>query len=60
MTTFVDGLIALLNGLLTLLGHVLNLTTGAAIVLAVGLGWLALLEIDRLNRQGTKPVIGRH
>ena len=55
-----SGLITLLNGFLAMLGAFASPMAIAAVLCAVGLAWFALLEIDELDRQGTKPEIGRH
>ena len=54
------GLILIANGLLQMLGRVADPITLIGLVLAVSLFWLAGIEIEELNRQGTKPEVGRH
>ncbi len=55
-----NGIIVLANGLLAM-GHGLASITTVCIVLStLSLAWFARLETDELNRQGTKPQIGRH
>lgn len=55
-----SGLITLLNGFLAMLGALASPIAIAVVLCAAGLGWFALLEIDELDRQGTKPEVGRH
>ncbi len=60
MSVLSAGLLTLLNGLLALVGAIISPVALAVLVLGVGFLWLARLEIDQLNRQATKPEIGRH
>ena len=60
MTTLSYGLVALLNGFLSMMGALMTPLTAGVIVLALGMAWLARLELDDLKRQGTKPEVGRH
>jgi hypothetical protein len=60
MNAFSDGFVTLLNGLRDALAGATNPVALAFIVCGVALAWLALVEIDLLNRAGTKPRIGRH
>lgn len=55
-----DGLVVLVNGAWAALSTALSPLTAAALATVFGLIWLARLEIDELNRQGTKPDIGMH
>lgn len=50
----------MVNGLLTIVGALASPLTIALAISAVSLAWLALIEIDELDRQGTKPEIGMH
>lgn len=54
------GLITLLNGTLELLLRAASPVTIIVAVLGVSLGWLCLIELDELDRQGSKPEIGQH
>lgn len=54
------GLTTLINGTLELLLRVASPVTVIVVVLAVSLGWLCLIELDELDRQGSKPEIGQH
>jgi hypothetical protein len=60
METLANGLLTLINGLFNILDFALSPFTIAAIFLGFSLLWLMLLEIDELDRQGTKPEVGRH
>jgi len=53
-----NGLITLYNGVNDLLNFALHPMSIAVVLIAVGLWWLSLIELDELNRQGTKPEIG--
>lgn len=55
-----DGLIVIVNGAWSVAATALSPMTAAAIATVAGLVWLARLEIDELNRQGSKPDIGMH
>lgn len=55
-----SGLIVIVNGLLTMLGALASPLTIAGAAGAGALVWLALIEVDELNRQGIKPLVGRH
>jgi len=59
MDALANGLVTILNGLRALGGGLLTATALMTIVIAVSLAWIALIELDELNRQGTKPEIGR-
>lgn len=60
MDAFAYGLVTLLNGFRVAVTAVANPIVLAVVLCAVALLWLALVEIDLLDRQGTKPRIGRH
>lgn len=55
-----SGLITLFNGLVAMVGAVSSPITIAVVLCALALGWFAMLEVDELDRQGTKPEVGRH
>lgn len=54
-----NGLITLLNGMLSMLATALNPMVVVGGILALSLAWLSLIELDELDRQGTKPEIRR-
>lgn len=60
METLGAGLITLANGVLDMSGRVLSPVVFVFALLIVSLGWLCLIELDELDRQGSKPEIGRH
>lgn len=55
-----NGLVTLANGALGALLSLASPLVIAGVALAAGLIWLALIEVDELNRKGTKPEVGRH
>lgn len=55
-----DGLVTMANGALTALDGVMSPLTAAVGVLIAGFAWLAVIELETLARQGTKPDISRH
>jgi len=59
MDVFANGLVTIFNGITTIVDGLLTPVAVMAILLACGLTWLALIELDELNRQGTKPEIER-
>lgn len=54
------GLIAIFNGLLTMLGGLFDLRTILVVAIVVSLGWIAATEIEELDRMGAKPAVRRH
>jgi hypothetical protein len=59
MDATANGLVTVLNGLLTMLDGLLTPVALMAVVIAFSLTWIALVELDELDRRGTKPEIGR-
>jgi hypothetical protein len=59
MDVFANGIITIVNGLRAVTGGLVNPLSVMAILTAAGLVWLALIELDEINRQGTKPEIER-
>lgn len=59
MEVFANGIVTIVNGLRAVTGGLVNPLSVMAILTAVGLVWLALIELDEINRQGTKPEIER-
>ena len=60
MNTFSNGVVGILNGVLSItdaLGTPLGL---CVIVSGVCCAWMALIEIHETNRMGVKPLVGRH
>jgi hypothetical protein len=60
MNALGTGLILMANGLLTMLHHLADKVTLVSVLSVLSLWWLATIEIEELNRQGTKPDVGRH
>jgi hypothetical protein len=60
MDALTSGLITLLNGLRSMFDVAVSPVALAVLICAFSLGWLGLVEVELLNRQGTKPRIGRH
>lgn len=60
MDTITNGLITIANGLLDLASRVVSPITVLVVLLVASYAWLCLIELDELDRQGTKPEIGRH
>lgn len=59
MDALANGFVTVLNGLLTMLNGVLSPVAVMLLVTAASLLWISLVELDELDRQGTKPEIGR-
>lgn len=59
MNTLTNGIFTIINGSATLLNYALKPASLMLIICALSLMWLALIEVDEVDRQGTKPVIGR-
>lgn len=59
MDALANGLITVVNGLQTLLDGLLTPIAAMGVVIGAALVWIALIELDELNRQGTKPEIER-
>lgn len=60
MTIFSNSLITLLNGAFDFITRLFSPVSIIIILLIASLVWMALLEMDEMNRQGTKPEVGRH
>ena len=55
-----NGLITFLNGLWSLVHSLASPFVLAIVVVVAALCWLAVIELDELSRQATKPQVGRH
>ena len=55
-----DGLVTLLNGLLEMVDALFSPLSFVILLLAVSIVWLCLVEIDEMDRQGSKPEVPRH
>jgi hypothetical protein len=60
MTIFSNSLITLTNGAFDFITRLFSPVSIILILLVISLSWMALLEMDEMNRQGTKPDVGRH
>lgn len=60
MDTISNGLISIANGIIDLAGKVVSPISVIVVILVVSYSWLCLIELDELDRQATKPEIGRH
>lgn len=60
METIGNGLITLANGAWLAADTLVSPLTAVLLALGAGLSWLALIECDELDRQGTKPEVGLH
>jgi len=59
MDALANGLITVFNGMQTLLDGLLTPIAAMGVAIGAALVWIALIELDELNRQGTKPEIER-
>lgn len=59
MDALANGLVTIVNGLWAIVDGLLSPVALMSIVIAASLAWIALIELDELNRQGTKPEIER-
>ncbi len=48
------------NGLFELVGHLLSPVAIALVAVAAGFAWLTAVELEELDREGTKPTIAIH
>lgn len=54
------GLVTLANGVTGLASVLASPLTFGIVIGSLCLGWLALCEIEEMDRQGAKPEVGRH
>jgi len=59
MDSLTNGAITVLNGLIGAFDVAFHPLTLVVVAMGVSYAWLALIELDELDRQGTKPEIGR-
>jgi hypothetical protein len=59
MNVLTNGAVTLYNGLVTTLDGVVSPLPLIVGLLVLSFSWLALIELDELDRQGRKPEIGR-
>jgi hypothetical protein len=60
MESVTNGLLTIVNGLFDLTGRVISPLTLMGLIMVVSYIWLCLIELDEVDRQGTKPEVGRH
>ena len=60
MNTLANSFIALANGIFASAHHLVSPITVALVVIGASLAWIARIEVEELNRKGTKPHIGIH
>jgi len=60
MEAITAGLVVILNGVFTLLGTLFTPVVGIAVLTLLGLGWLAIIEIEELNKRSSKPTTPLH
>jgi hypothetical protein len=60
MTILGNGLITMANGFIAMVSGLASIESLCILLLLASLGWMAQLEVDEFNRQGTKPQIRRH
>jgi hypothetical protein len=60
MLILTNGLTAMLNGLFWAVHSLGSPVSVSVVLMALCLSWMAKLECDELDRQGTKPVVRLH
>lgn len=60
MTALSDGITTLFNGFLHTVGLTLSPIGIAISLIALSAAWLGLIEIELMDRSGSKPRVGRH
>jgi hypothetical protein len=60
MDALAAGLTTIFNGVRTVVDGSLSPVTIAVLVLGAAMAWLGAVDIEELNRRGTKPRVGRH
>lgn len=60
MTVLLDGFTVLLNGFVVLFSALFSWMFLVIIVIALGFGWMAIIELEELNRQSFKPETPLH
>lgn len=60
MSAIVDALTTLVNGTWLCVRAAMSPTGIATSLLAMSMAWLALIEIELMNRTGAKPQVGTH
>jgi len=60
MLEFGNALISFINGFILLLNNVFSPVFILSFIMFISLLWIMLIELDELDRQSSKPEIGRH
>ena len=60
LSTLGTGLVLIANGGMAMLHALASWMTFALVALIGSVWWLAVLEVDDLNRRGAKPEVARH
>lgn len=60
MEILVAGFTVIANGLLTVARAVLSPVAALVLIMAAGLAWMAVIEIEELNRRSSKPTTPLH
>jgi|694.fasta_scaffold90463_5 hypothetical protein len=60
MLEFGNALISFINGFILLLNKLFSPVFILSFVMFISLLWIMLIELDELDRQSSKPEIGRH
>lgn len=60
MEALAAGFTIFVNGATTLLGALFSTTAIVFLVMALGLAWMAFIEIEEMNRQSSKPTTPLH
>ncbi|MFM7088858.1 MAG: hypothetical protein ACKOW9_05015 [Candidatus Paceibacterota bacterium] len=60
MDVFSFGLTTILNGVITLIINLASPLVIVTVLLFISFLWLCLIELDEVDRQGTKPEVMRH
>lgn len=60
METLSNGLVTIANGAIRLVDLSAHPVIFVVALMAAGFAWLCMIELDELDRQGTKPQVGRH
>lgn len=60
MENLTNGLVTMVNGALVAGSNAFNPIVIIGALMIAGLAWICLIELDEVDRQGSKPEVGRH
>ena len=60
MGDLTNGIITMANGAMTAASSAFNPVAIIGVLMILGLAWICLIELDAVDRQGSKPEVGRH